>query len=129
MSNANFGNGSLAIAICDYCGFKKKYTELRQDEARPGLRVCGVCFTKNHPIKTFRPRLDNYMLKYPRPDAPLFNAYVIVAPTRGPIQAVTPDYELLAVDRTPMEATGDYPSNSPLNEYLPPSVKKKYGIK
>jgi hypothetical protein len=129
MAMTNFGTGTLAIAICDYCGLKKKYIDLKQDEAKPGLRVCSSCFTKNHPIKNFRPPVDNFALKYPRPDAPLFISYVVVAPERGPLQAVTPEYKLLAAEDTPIAATGGYKEDSPLNEYLPPSIKKKYGIK
>lgn len=126
MTSGGFGTGSLAIAICDRCGLKYPYMALRADVARPGLRVCKTCVDLNHPIKNFKPRADNFNLQYPRPDELLYVDYVIVKKERGPIQ-VSQSQAVLGDQGEPIEATG-YEEDSPLNQYLPPSIKKKNGI-
>lgn len=81
MAQNSFGTGQMSIAICDRCGLKYRYTKLRADGAKPALRVCPTCYDKNHPIKTFKPRADNFTLHYPRPDVLLQADYEVVKPS------------------------------------------------
>ena len=65
------GRASLAVAICDRCRLKCRYTELSADGNSPGLRVCRKC---HDPIDRWRlpPRqTETISLQHPRPEEPL----------------------------------------------------------
>ena len=42
-----YASGKHSIAICDRCGFRYKYTQLREEWN--GFRVCSECFEPKHP--------------------------------------------------------------------------------
>lgn len=77
MAHSNkFASGKRANAICDRCGLRCYYTELRGETVRgkrTGLLVCDRCWDPDHP-QNF---LDKYVtadaqaLRNPRPDTGL----------------------------------------------------------
>lgn len=66
-----YASGRVAIAICDRCNFKKKYTELSADGNSPGLRVCASCKDPKNPWRENPISPDAITLRFPRPDTPL----------------------------------------------------------
>jgi hypothetical protein len=64
---ANFTSGKFAKAICDRCGDKMKYLELKLEWT--GLMVCEECFDPKDPLEfpTNFP-IDPESLRNPRPD-------------------------------------------------------------
>lgn len=65
------GNASLAVAICDRCGFKYPIGELMSDPNIPGLRVDAGCKDLFDPHRLPPRKTENIALKYPRPDVPI----------------------------------------------------------
>lgn len=67
-------SGRNAIAICDRCSCKRPYQILVADGNSPGLRVCGDrdCRDPKNPWRLPPIKTDNIILKYPRPDTPLY---------------------------------------------------------
>lgn len=86
-----------AIAICDRCNFKKKYTELRADGNSPGLRVCDSCWDPKNPWRLPAIQPDNILLKYPRPDTLLVAGDISYPDLTNPANPVPPN-------------EGDYPT-------------------
>ena len=62
--------GSIAIAVCDRCGFKKRYGDLRMD-TDAGLMVCDNCMDEPDPYKLPARKTEKTSLQRPRPDAEL----------------------------------------------------------
>ena len=62
-----FASGKHALAICDRCGFRAKYTEIREEWN--GSRVCPECFETKHPqLEAPKVRADAEALRNARPD-------------------------------------------------------------
>ena len=62
-----YASGKHALAVCDRCGFRYKYTEIREEWH--GLRVCPECYEPKHPqLEAPRVRADAEALRNPRPD-------------------------------------------------------------
>ena len=61
-----YASGKYALAICDRCGFSKKYSKLIKEWT--GFRVCSECYEpKNPQLKSPKNIADPEALKYPRP--------------------------------------------------------------
>jgi hypothetical protein len=74
--SAKFASGKYAWAMCDVCGIRCKYRELRETTIR-GLRTgtlaCQVCWDPDHP-QNFLSRYittDAQALRHARPDTGL----------------------------------------------------------
>ena len=68
-----YATGKQSIAICDRCGCRAKYKELRDqviNGAKSGLRVCPDCLDIDHPqLRLNRIRInDPQALRFPRPE-------------------------------------------------------------
>ena len=62
-----FASGKHALAICDRCGFRSKYTEIREEWN--GSRVCRECYETKHPqLEAPNVRPDAEALRNARPD-------------------------------------------------------------
>lgn len=62
-----FASGKHALAICDRCGFRAKYTEIREEWN--GSRVCPECYETKHPqLEPPKVRADAEALRNARPD-------------------------------------------------------------
>lgn len=62
-----FASGKYALAICDRCGFRSKYTEIREEWN--GSRVCPECYETKHPqLESPKVRADAEALRDARPD-------------------------------------------------------------
>ena len=62
-----FASGKHALAICDRCGFRAKYVEIREEWN--GSRVCRECFETKHPqLEAPKVRADAEALRNARPD-------------------------------------------------------------
>jgi PHP family Zn ribbon phosphoesterase len=62
-----FASGKYALAICDRCGFRYKYTEIKEEWN--GSRVCPECFETKHPqLESPKVRADAEALRNARPD-------------------------------------------------------------
>lgn len=73
---ARFARGTLSVAICDRCGMKVRYLDLRPqifDGAMTGLMVCPDCLDEDHPQlkvgRNFKP--EPQALEHPRPEVTL----------------------------------------------------------
>lgn len=126
MSNSVYSSGRLSIAICDRCGLKFKYQELRADGAKPTMRVCSSCYDLNNPLKTWKPRDVSYALQYPRPDVLLTINWVRASPVSVAINTQQ-NNAVLGVDNSTAINDGA-PNNLPdrefvdsFNNYVPPS--------
>lgn len=60
-----YASGEHAWAICDRCGFRIAYLELRR-EVDTGLQVCAACEDEPEPKRYTDP--DAIALRQPRPD-------------------------------------------------------------
>jgi NAD-dependent SIR2 family protein deacetylase len=65
-----YSSGSLAVAICDRCGLKYGYKELRA-EADTQLMVCSSCCDRPDPYRSLVIKPDRLALEKPRPDVDL----------------------------------------------------------
>lgn len=68
-----YATGKHSIAICDRCGCRAKYKELRDqviNGTKSGLRVCPDCLDQDHPqLRLNRVRInDPQALRFPRPE-------------------------------------------------------------
>lgn len=68
-----YATGKYSIAICDRCGCRAKYTELRDqviNGIKSGWRVCPDCLDVDHPqLRLNRIRInDPQALRFPRPE-------------------------------------------------------------
>src|SRR4051812_5724057 len=73
---ALYATGKFAQAICDICGFRCDYTELRQQRRNylpSGLYVCPECVDKERPRDRGAPA-DAIALRHPRPDSSSLSA-------------------------------------------------------
>lgn len=62
-----FASGKHALAICDRCGFRTKYTKIREEWN--GSRVCPECYETKHPqLESPKVRADAEALRDARPD-------------------------------------------------------------
>jgi len=62
-----FANGFNSWALCDRCGFRYKYPQLRREWN--GLRVCDECWSMKHPqLDPIYPPTEPQALLNPRPD-------------------------------------------------------------
>ena len=62
-----FASGKYALAICDRCGFRSKYTKIREEWN--GSRVCNECYETKHPqLESPKVRADAEALRDARPD-------------------------------------------------------------
>ena len=60
-----YATGKYALAICDRCGFKYKFSRLREEWN--GLKTCPTCFEPKHPqIRRKRVVADAIALQNPR---------------------------------------------------------------
>jgi hypothetical protein len=60
-------NGFMSKAICDRCGLKYMYTQLRREWN--GLRTCDDCWSMKHPqLSPIYPPTEPQALQNPRPD-------------------------------------------------------------
>lgn len=68
-----YASGALSIAVCDRCGFKVPYQDLRADGNSPGLRVCQRegCWDNFDPWRLPAIQPDAISLQNPRPDVSL----------------------------------------------------------
>jgi hypothetical protein len=73
MKAPKFTSGKYANAICDVCGIRCKYTELRPTFVRgrrTGLLTCATCWNSDHP-QNFLDKfvaVDPQALRHARPD-------------------------------------------------------------
>ncbi len=68
-----YATGKYSLAICDRCGCRAKYKELRAqvvNSVKTGLRVCPDCLDADHPqLRLNRIRInDPQALQFPRPE-------------------------------------------------------------
>lgn len=68
-----YSSGKHSKAICDRCGQKYKYSQLKPEvyNRKPnGLRVCPSCLDKDHPqLQLGKAKIvDAEALRHPRPD-------------------------------------------------------------
>lgn len=64
---ARFATGARSKAVCDRCGFKFNYLDLRQEWT--GFRTCFECWEPKHPqLDPIYPPTEPQALLYPRPD-------------------------------------------------------------
>lgn len=55
------GSGTVAVAICERCGFKKHYVDLHKDPNN-GLMVCDKCVDDYDPYRLPARRTENTAL-------------------------------------------------------------------
>lgn len=72
MSGA-WASGQLSKGICDRCGFRVEYLQLRADQDIKSLRVCyrDGCQDSFDPWRKNPRQLESMNLRFPRPDVPL----------------------------------------------------------
>ena len=64
-----YATGKHSLAICDRCGFRYKYTQLRKEWT--GFFVCSECYEPKEPqLDTLPHAADAQALKNPRPQVP-----------------------------------------------------------
>lgn len=62
-----FANGTQSKAICDRCGFKYYYLQLKKEWT--GFRTCMECWEPKHPqLDPIYPPTEPQALYQPRPD-------------------------------------------------------------
>jgi hypothetical protein len=81
----SYASGKHAFGICDICGHRTRYLEMRSqvvNESTTGLRVCPDCFDPDHPQLQVGKYLvtDNQVLEHPRPKEPVPAGDVWVPP-------------------------------------------------
>jgi hypothetical protein len=83
-----YASGKKALAICDVCGFRYKYHQLKyviEDTRRTGIKACPSCWDADHPqLQAGKLRIiEAISLRDPRTDFPEF------AESRAQISPVT----------------------------------------
>lgn len=124
-----YSTGNVAIAVCDRCKFKYKYTQLRADGAVPGLRVCSICYDNPSPFLTWTAKPISYVLQYPRPDQGLVTEYLFVRPDAPVLAAQEYNYyrQVLSTDNDKqLQTQGVTPPDEGINQYIPPSLLGQY---
>lgn len=68
MRRQRFASGKRSFAICDRCGQRYPYLEIKR-EPRTGSRVCRFCYDPTHPQEEpIHVEADAQALRHPRPD-------------------------------------------------------------
>lgn len=98
---ARFASGKKSFALCDRCGQRYPYKQIKPEveNRRPnGLRVCPPCFDRDHPqLQLGRVRIvDAQALRHPRPDRVEPASNVIAFQNRYPHTAGANNYTLTA---------------------------------
>lgn len=75
-----YATGKHAVGQCQRCGFKYKYSELR-DDGDTNLIVCASCYDEKHPAEEPISAKDNIALYRPAPDLDEAAANVITGDT------------------------------------------------
>jgi len=76
MASTRWASGKYAWGMCDLCGVRCKYREMREPTVRgmgTGMRVCPSCYDPDHP-QNFLPEavvVDAQALRDARPDTGL----------------------------------------------------------
>lgn len=70
-----FARGSLALGLCDVCGFQFRLNTLRRNVVNQqvtNVLACGRCWERDHPQYRVgkMPVIDPQALRNPRPDNP-----------------------------------------------------------
>ena len=60
-----YASGRKSQAICDRCGLKYPYPDLKEEWT--GLRVCSYCYEPKHPQLNPHSASDPEALRHPRP--------------------------------------------------------------
>ena len=82
-----YASGKYAYSICDRCGFRYKYQQMRTEWDH--TRVCPECYEPKHPqLDPEHPPVDAESLWQARPDVPLPQAQLGLVTTRNPSDAV-----------------------------------------
>lgn len=55
-------------AVCDKCGFRFKFSQLRRDGDNRGLWVCRKCYDPEHPQDNVRVKPDRQGVRVSRPE-------------------------------------------------------------
>jgi hypothetical protein len=86
---ASYAVGKRSIAICDRCGCRAKYLDLKAqvvNSIRTGLRVCPDCLDQDHPqLKLNRVRIDDpQALRHARPESDKTAQRELIPPAYDP---------------------------------------------
>lgn len=86
----SYARGTLAVAICDRCGFKRKYTDLTSDPNSPGLRVCrDTCMDQLDPYRLPQRQPEAFVLRNPRPDQSVASTQDVLAGDEDNVVVIT----------------------------------------
>ena len=78
-----FAVGKYAFGVCDRCGFRVKYLDMRTEWT--GFKVCSACFEPKHPqLDPPHHVSDPEGLRQARPEVPLPQAQLGLVRTTGP---------------------------------------------
>lgn len=78
-----FAVGKYAYGVCDRCGFRVKYLQMRMEWT--GFKVCPECFEPKHPqLDPPHHVSDPEGLRQARPEVPLPQAQLGLVRTTGP---------------------------------------------
>ncbi len=85
----SYATGKRSIAICDRCGCRAKYLDLKfqvVNSIRTGLAVCPDCLDQDHPqLKLNRVRIDDpQALRHARPESDKLTQRELIPPTFDP---------------------------------------------
>jgi hypothetical protein len=99
---ARFASGKKSFALCDRCGQRYPYKDIKPEieNRRPnGLRVCPQCFDRDHPqLQLGRVRvIDAQALRHPRPDRTEPTSNVVAFNQRFPHTAGVNNYTLNSI--------------------------------
>ena len=79
----SFAVGKFSYGICDRCGFRYKYLQLKMEWT--GFKVCSECYEPKHPQLTPPYHItDPQALRQARPEAPLPQSQLGLVRTTGP---------------------------------------------
>ena len=100
-----YASGKYAIAICDRCGFRYKYTQLRKEWT--GFSVCSECYEPKEPQLEPLPHVsDAEALRNPRPETGLIVGFGVVR-TIDPNQMITPTGDSIGSEFEGSGGTGE----------------------
>ena len=79
----SFAVGKFSYGICDRCGFRYKYLQLKMEWT--GFKVCSECYEPKHPQLTPPYHItDPQALRQARPEVPLPQSQLGLVRTTGP---------------------------------------------
>jgi hypothetical protein len=115
----HFASGKYANAICDICGVRCKYSELRETTIRgrrTGLLTCPTCWDPDHP-QNFLPEAvhvlpDAVALRDPRPDTGKEASRRLYPPGNWPPFPPAPSASISEIVQRPGFRSGDTGGNS-----------------